>query len=288
MKQFSPSTVKVLEASYSNETDITLWSFELRYWRAIHAEFMTHRVFSRNAGSSRAIPVKKVLAQVWNDPAGPVHWGANQAGMQARVELVGWRRALAGSIWRTAGKVACIFAWSLMKLGLHKQVANRLLEPWQFINVVMSTTELANFYKLRRHEDAQPEFHRLADQIYEAAEAYKAAGLVRGLSSGDWHMIYILPEERRSLPLPTLLKLSTARAARVSYEPFDGNPSVEKECERHDKLVASEPIHASPTEHQAMCIPYMRGDLTANFRGFVQYRRMVEDNVDPETLRVRA
>jgi len=59
----------------------------LEYPRFIHSEFMTHRVFSRNASSSRAIPVRTMLWQVIRNPAMPVHWGKNQPGMQAKEEL---------------------------------------------------------------------------------------------------------------------------------------------------------------------------------------------------------
>ena len=264
---------KVVLQSRSRESNTPITTLQLRYWRAIHAEFMTHRVFSRNAGSSRAIPVKKVLAQVWGDPAGPIHWGANQTGMQAKTELVGLRRWLAQKLWRGAAKVACVFAWSMMKLGLHKQVANRLLEPWQYINVVVTATEWENFFDLRDHEDAQPE-------IQELARAMKSAMLeapFQVLDAGDWHLPYILDSEK-DLPLDVKLKLSTARCARVSYEPFDGDASIEKECKRHDLLVGSEPIHASPTEHQA-CVSRF---AETNFRGWTQYRWFVEHGVNPD------
>src|SRR5690606_30080072 len=118
---------------------------QLRYPRFIHAEFMTHRAFSRNASSSRAIPVHKMLSQVWNDPATPIHWGASRPGMQAREELKGWKRKAAQAIWKLAGRAACVFAWGAMKLGLHKQVANRILEPWQYIHVVVTATDWDNF-----------------------------------------------------------------------------------------------------------------------------------------------
>lgn len=236
---------------------------------------MTHRAFSRNAGSSRAIPVKRVLAQVWNDPAGPDHWGVNQAGMQARAELVGWRRAAAGSLWRTAGKVMCGFAWGMMKLGLHKQVANRILEPWQYINVVVSATDWANFFHLRCHPDAQPEFQALAEGIRKEMRRARRAGDVYPLARDEWHLIYVTDAERKQLDARTLLKLSTARAARVSYAPFDGNANLQKEIDRHDALVGSEPIHASPAEHQARCMA--TGMRYANFRGFVQYRAYIEE-----------
>lgn len=263
--------VKVIAASRRRGGNVILWSLQLRYWRAIHGELMTHRVFSRNAGSSRATPVKKVLAQVWNDPAGPIHWGANQAGMQARAQLVGWRLAAAGGLWRTAGKVMCGFAWGMMKLGLHKQVANRLLEPWQYINVLVSSTEWDNFFALRAHPDAQPEFEELAREIRHKM----SLTIPQNLSVGQWHLPYIRSIERLSQPLLTNIKVSAARCARISIEPFDGDGSVLKEIARHDLLVGSVPIHASPTEHQAQVL----GDdsWVKNFRGFSQYRCQVEN-----------
>jgi len=269
------SKVKVILASACPKSGVILWTLHLRYWRAIHSEFMTHRVFSRNAGSSRAKPVKKVLTQVWNDPAGPEHWGVNQAGMQARAELVGWKRAAAGALWRGAGKVMCGFAWAMMKLGLHKQVANRLLEPWQYIDVLVSATEWDNFFHLRNHEDAQPEFWTLAQLILEAMGDTVKAGCVHERRSGEWHIPYILDSEQ-SLLLVDRLKLSTARCARVSYEPFDGNASLIKEFERHDLLVGSTPIHASPTEHQARNMG--QESRAANFVGWRQYRWFIEND----------
>ncbi len=271
------STVKVVVASQCSQTGKEIWTLELRYWRSIHAELMTHRVFSRNAGSSRAIPVKKVLSQVWNDPAGPDHWGSNKPGMQAGATVTGFKLWAAKKAWKYAGRAACAFAWVLMKLELHKQVANRILEPWQYINVLVTSTEWANFFKLRYHPDAQPEFQDLAKSIFMEQHRVRMSDLMKPLKSGEWHLPYILQEERLR-PLKDLLKLSTARCARVSYSPFDGDASHAKEFERHDLLVGAEPIHASPTEHQAMCLG--QKEKAANFECFVQYRWFLENNVE--------
>lgn len=273
-------TVQLLRASYNARTGDTLWSFQLRYWRAIHAEFMTHRTKSRNAGSSRAIPVRKMLSQVWNDPAGPYYWGANRPGMQAGDELTGWRLALAKRTWKWAGRSACVFAWAAMKLGLHKQVANRILEPWQYINVVVTATEWDNFFSLRCHPDAQPEMQMLARDILSTMKAAIENDQVDILQPGDWHLVYVTDKERASLPVDVLLKISAARAARVSYEAFDGNGDIDKEIERHDKLVGSVPIHASPTEHQAQALAWKLDDGARNFRGFKQYRAFVEEGLN--------
>ena len=250
---------------------VRLSSLKLRYWRAIHAEFMTHRVFTRNASSSRAIPVKRMLQQVWNDPAGPIHWGANQAGMQANAELTGWRNKAARFLWRFAGKAACVFAWGLMKVGLHKQVANRLLEPWQYINVLVTATEWENFFELRCHPDAQPEIQELAEAIRDALRG----STPKFLNPGEWHLPYITEEEDAEYGNSTLVKVSTARNARTSYLTFDGKPSkLTEDVKLHDKLVVAEPLHASPAEHPAT--PMETTDFCRNFRGWRQYRDFLE------------
>lgn len=253
-----------------------IYTLQLRYWRAIHAEFMTHRVFSRNASSSRAIPVKKVLAQVWNDPAGPIHWGVNQAGMQARAQLVGWRRAAAGALWRAAGKVMCGFAWGMMKLGLHKQVANRLLEPWQYINVVVTSTEWANFFELRCHPDAQPEFQELANRIDDCISVWY--GAEQELRPGQWHLPYASEGIDIGRPVDERLKFSAARCAGVSYMTVDGAPmTAEKAGEVFQKLMGGRPFHASPFEHQARLSDIEERSHSRNFQpNWWQHRAMIE------------
>ena len=72
-----------------NNSGNRITTFELEYHRFIHSELMTHRLFSRNAMSSRAVPVSKMIEQVRNSPATPIHWGKNQAGMQAADVLDG-------------------------------------------------------------------------------------------------------------------------------------------------------------------------------------------------------
>lgn len=267
--------VNVLLRSRVPKTGASITTIQLRYWRSIHAELMTHRVFSRNAGSSRAIPVKKMLAQVWSDPAGPIHWGANRAGMQATEELTGWRLWAAKKLWKWTGRAAALGSWAMMKVGLHKQVANRPLEPWQYINVLVTSTEWENFFNLRCHKDAQPEINELACAMRESIRTAP----VQDLQPHEWHIPNLLPYEVKALTLDTQLKVSAARAARVSIEPFNGDPSIDKEVARHDLLVGSDPIHASPTEHQAQAADTL--GFFANFNGFIQYRSYVESGKSP-------
>lgn len=261
--------VKIILDSIS-EKGTRLTTFQLRYHRYLHSEVMTHRVFSRNASSSRAIPVMTMMKQVWNDPAMPVHWGANQPGMKARAELEGTSKKVAQFLWKTAAKVACVIAWGMTKTKLHKQVANRILEPWQHMHTIVTATEYENFFALRAHPDAQPEFQVLASMMLEA---YNASTPVE---RAGWHLPYVTQQEGGDFTLETCIKFSVARCARVSYLTHDKKvPDAMKDIKLHDDLVASVPIHASPAEHQA----WPSGDdesFFANFKEWVQYRKDLE------------
>ena len=265
-------TAKVILASKPIDGGPILYTVECRYPRFIHSEIMTHRKLSRNASSSRAIPVKRMLAQVWSDPAMPVHWGSNQPGMQAKTELDGFKRTMAETLWRVAGKVACVFAWGMVKCNLHKQVANRILEPWQYISVIITSTEWENFFQLRDHPDAQPEIQALA----KAIRAAMAAATPVPAREGYWHLPYIF-EEDRNRPLRDLVRMSAARCARVSYLTHDGScPVPEQDFKLYDRLVGSHPMHASPIEHQAC---YRDDNTVSNLVGWSQYRKMVEYDI---------
>ena len=301
-------TAKVIEDSISAEGK-RLTTLQLCYPRFIHAEFMTHRVFSRNASSSRAIPVAKMLDMVRSDPAMPIHWGKNQPGMQAKeenTELVevdmGGENFVgdARDAWRLAAGCAAAVAEGMSKAGYHKQVVNRLLEPFQHIHVIVTATEFGNFFALRDHHMAQPEIHELAVQMKKAMLESKP----KMLRPGDWHMPYITQDERNdsAIDTDTLIKVSAARCARVSYLKHDGTlPSIADDLDLYGQLVvrpytdkrgltigADEPIHASPVEHQAtpdQLIPdpfvcdntiWEHPDLHGNFVGWQQYRKVVE------------
>lgn len=264
--------VIVIEDSIG-EHGIRLTTLALAYHRYVHGEFLTHRMFSRNASSSRAIPVMKIIAQVWNDPVIPVHWGANMPGMQAKEELTGWRKTIARGLWKGAAKVACVLAYGMTKAGLHKQVANRILEPWQQMHVIVTATEWENFFHLRDHPDAQPEIRVLAERIKAAMEM----SIPTLILAGQWHLPYVTYDERKAYPHTDLIKMSAARTARVSYLTHDGKvPDPVKDIALYERLVGSEPIHASPVEHPAT--PYTDKEIWgANFRGWRQHRQDVEE-----------
>jgi nicotinamide riboside kinase len=265
--------VKIIEDSLNPHNDIRLTTFELKYWRGFHSELMTHRMFSRNASSSRAIPINTFLKQVWNDPAGPIHWGANQAGMKAREELTGFKRWFAKKTWSLSGKIMCGIVWLVNKVANpHKQTFNRLLEPWQYISVIVSATDWDNFFELRDHPDAQPEIRELAHDMKILYGNNKP--VIR-----ENHLPYVTPQERKEYDLKTCMKYSTARCARVSYLTHDGKqPNHIKDLELYKALVGSVPIHASPTEHPATALKpeiYYK-----NFRGWKQHRVDVEKTIN--------
>ena len=275
-------TAKVIADSVAANTNIRLTTMELRYPRMVHSEFMTHRVFSRNASSSRAIPAKRLIAAVREDMAEPVLWGKNQPGMQARENLSGWRLTAARLLWRTAGHVACSFASLMAALGAHKQIVNRIIEPWSHITVVVTGTEWDNFFALRLHPDADPTIQLLAAEVLAA----QVRSLPRVLKPGQWHLPYATHKEQligMGLingyewvdTVDTVKRASAARCARTSYLNHDGSsPDVQKDLGLFQRLAGARPQHLSPTEHQAT--PSGDAEFHANFKGWIQFRQEVD------------
>ena len=317
---------KVIADSISPE-GIRITTFELEYPRFIHAEFMTHRLFSRNAASSRAIPVKRAIELIRENTARPIHWGKNQPGMSAKeecnttwdvtdgVNTISFSRE---QIWDFARNRAIENAEVFDKLGYHKQIVNRLLEPFTHIKVVCTATEYDNFFHLRRHPDAQPEIQELAEQMWQAREASTPVVL----KAGEWHVPYYKdgywkpfmkksnvddPEHGVGMTLRDAIAISASCCAQVSYRKLDD--SLEKALDIYARLVESKPVHASPFEHQAtpMMEAYFCDDeqvllvchpdnetldcnaithfdrrgyaWSGNLRGWVQNRQLIEDNV---------
>lgn len=261
--------VKIIEDSINPDNGIRLTTVQLKYWRAIHSEVLTHRIFSRSASSSRAIPLKKTIKQVWNDPAGPSFWGKNKSGMQSDELLSDWERIFAQFMWRFASKTMCILAYIMNIVKPHKQIINRILEPWQYISVIITATEWENFFELRTHKDAQPEFQELALKI--RCEMDRSVPVKRYV-----HLPYITEKEWEKYSYDILMKLSTARCARVSYRNHEGkDPSYDEDIRLYNRLVGSNPKHFSPAEHQA--ISTKDTYFHKNFRGWMMNRELIEN-----------
>ena len=251
-------------------------TFELEYPRIIHSELMTHRLFSRNAMSSRAIPIKKMIEQVRDNPAMPVKFGKNQPGMQDAgdhvspiTERVVDMDGTVKNVYHTpqdwyakAGFLAAHFASGFADAGYHKQIANRLLEPFQRMKTVLTATDFENFWWLRVDKDADPTIFALAETMKKAFDESEPEMLYPGM----WHTPYVdhvyvnddefdgycvLDEDNK----PVMLTVEEAKAisasccAQVSYRVL--NNTKDKALDIYGKLLSGNKVHASPFEHQA-------------------------------------
>lgn len=295
-------------------------SVESDYHNFVANNIVVHNCFSRNAASSRAIPVKNMLELVRNSPAMPIHWGKNQAGMQAKEECDaplgfdqelsnGWKSTnyLTRSVsWKTGADNAAMLAEKFSEAGYHKQIVNRLVEPFQMIKVVVTATSFDNFFWLRFHEDAQPEIATLARCMLVAYKRSKP----QELNPGEWHLPYVHTERYEDglkyyqqdndgqmffITTEQALKISASCCAQVSYR--KGDNSLEKAEQVWERLVSSQPVHASPTEHQATpmkvpedvgCHVWEKGTTHSgldykfwsnNFKGWIQHRALITGNV---------
>lgn len=307
-----------LVADSTSENSKRISTFVLTYPRFVHAELMTHRVFSRNAMSSRAIPVQKMISHIEDRPAMPIHWGKNQPGMQANEEHdedvtinLSWLlNDLSYTLpkkeaWKEAMKFAVSVADGFAKAGYHKQIVNRILEPFQFIRTVVTATEFDNWYWLRDHSDAQPEIKRVAEMmltLHNQSTPHK-------LHHTEWHTPFYgdgvwsahytddlgVDFDKFGMCLDDALKISASCSAQASFRKADD--SIEKARDIYQRLVDSKPIHASPFEHQAKPMQNVSGyepfkgtsegtthmDMngnywSGNFKGWVQHRQLISGN----------
>ena len=253
-----------------------LTTMELVFPRFILAEMNTHRAFSRNSASSRAVPVLRLTNKVMDDPFIPQAWGSNRRGMQAGPEVE--NPVLMERFWEYAARDAVQHARDLLGWNVHKQLANRILEPFLWHTAIFTGTKDAwnSFFHLRCHWAAQPEMAELA---FLAAEAY-LDGFPIYRDKGEWHLPLVDAEERsrwqgRTLKsgTPVLAAVSAARCARVSYLTHDGRKSLLADLRLYRRLrnprypqrpSEDEPQHLSPLEHPAVCLHH-RMDTDSNF-----------------------
>lgn len=254
-------------------------TFELEYNRFIHSEMMTHGALVKNSSSSRAIPIGKMIEQIKLNPSTPIYWGKTQSGMQAKEELTYSELKRVKELWEVAKDNAMTRATQMSLNECHKQIANRVTEPFQMIKVVCTATDFDNFFNLRIHPDAQPEILMLAYLMYKAMQ--QSTPML--LNQGEWHLPYIERERDEqgeikyfvyntdedptseaygyqyymSLTLEQAQKTSCSCCAQVSYRKSDN--SIEKADKIHDMLIKADVLHASPFAHLATPIEF---DLT--------------------------
>lgn len=255
-----------------------LTTLEVTLPRIVLAEANTHRMLSRNSASSRAIPVQKQLERIIADPFMPVHWGMNQPGMVADQEIPADLLDECEQIWLEARDDAMRHAKRLMEKGVHKQVTNRLLEPFMWQTIIFSATTYANFFALRCHPEAQPEIRKAAVMMREAIDASTPQLLL----PGQWHLPLVTNNDDDSLEaegytLEQVKLISAGRCARVSYLTHDGKRVPEKDIELAERLCGNG--HMSPLEHVATPSRDPHG-RHGNFIGWKQLRQYIPNEAD--------
>lgn len=262
-----------------------LTTIEATLHRFVLAELNTHRVFSRNSASSRAIPVARQLERVRANPATPVIFPAEQKGMQGDetedLRNKPWAFSTVEDEWRQASEHAAVYAQSLHDAGVHKSVVNRLLEPFMWHTVIITSTEWDGFWKQRCSPDAQPEIRVMAEAMRVAYDASEPTLL----EYGDWHTPLIQPDEDDEFweqeackrlrevrrPIDALMlflqcRVSVARCARVSYMTHDGKRDISADLELYERLEMMG--HWSPFEHVATPCLSLDGRHNHRLEGF--------------------
>jgi thymidylate synthase ThyX len=287
-----------------------LTTLEATFPRFVLAEFNTHRVFSRNSASSRAIPIVKQVRRVLEYPYVPIEFGSNQPGMQAGPALEGeaqraaeqeWLQARDDAVRHVLGLVADpgearersdLLAYleeveATLKAGerpdgwlnVHKQVANRLLEPFMWHTVIVTATEWENFWNLRCHPDAQPEIKLIATTMRDAVAGSEPAEM----GWDEWHLPLVRDADRdEAASEQDLVKISAGRCARVSYLTHSGTRDLAADIGLHDRLIESG--HMSPMEHPARPLSpeeLDKGERSGNFRGWKPYRKTIAGEANP-------
>ena len=309
-------TAKIVCDSISPD-GVRITTLEIEYPRFIHGEFMTHRSLSKNSSSSRAIPIQKMLDQIENNMAIPIYWGKNKSGMQAVEEVSKFDEAKSVLNWERSFNYTKERVLDMVDIGLHKQVPNRLTEPFQMMKVVVTGTDWDNFFNLRIHPDAQPEICMLAYKIYKTMGESEPVKLkVR-----DWHLPFVnigwngrgdttyFNEDFDVIDLEDAIKISASCCAQVSYRNTD--MSLEKADKIFNMLIKSDVLHASCFEHLAtpvskeieiensdyLTVGFINkasdsntweygithqnksGQLfSGNLRGWISYRQQLQDN----------
>lgn len=255
----------VILDSVSDITGARATTFLLRLPRIILAEVNTHRKFSRNAASSRA---KRFSTLLKDTDFHPKLWLENHKGMQASDLLPTWKSWIADALWSSSRLSAIMHGWLLDQLGVSKQYSNRIIEPYSYINYLVTSTEWDNFLRQRDDNGAQFEMQVLARKIKESLKN----SLPTILYNNEWHLPFIKPDEMY-YGLYDLIRISAARSARTSYGDNFTKAGIEAEFQLYKKLIHANPPHLSPVEHQLIV---RNVESSGNIDGFIQFRKLIE------------
>lgn len=264
-------TAEVIEDSICDGVRIT--TIQYRAWRAILAEINTHGVIARSARSTRAVPTKRLIAEVRETPFVPARWYENGPGMAGKAPLVGWRRTAAVAVWRLGALSSIATATALNWLGVHKQHAGRPLEPYMWVDGVITATEWENFFNLRISAGAQPEFDELAKAVKFALDTSDPVERTE-------HLPYVTEAERVTRGSASAFLVSARRCAAVSYRPFTAKPSGAAWEEDVAKgLALLRDGHMSPFDHPALTTTDWRPCRFA--APWLPYRKTIPNEENP-------
>ena len=258
-------SAKVLSDSLYNRSRCV--TMELEFPRCILAQLNTHRVFSRNTASSRAVPIATTIKLIETNPFIPT-WTGNQAGMVG-TEVDKETKAKADRVWLKAKDVMIELSKVLSDLGIHKQNVNRLLEPFSYVKTVVTSTEWENFFNLRLAGDSQPEIQELARAMKEAMDNSTPVVMTDDMV----HTPYFNGGHSKIDDVESILG-SACACAQVSYRKLDTSPvAINRIITR---LISGGHIHASPFEH--VCVGGNNG--LGNLKEYSQLRHGVEKLLD--------
>ena len=306
----STCKVEMIQASRCKNTRKEIFTLVCEYPRVVHAQLLTHNMFSKNSSSTRAVPIAAAIKQIEANPAQYI-WTEKQSGMQGALSTDD-QAEVYNAVFDWAKSAAIEHTLELVKQGAHKQNAGRLLEPFQNIKIVLTSTEWENWDWLRDHEDAQGEIADLARAIKHARDNAK----VMELTAGEWHVpfvnryrcpeygdltYYLDDENQTELTVEEAKLISMSVCAQVSYRKEDY--TIEKAAKMKGMLLNGSKVHASPFEHQAMPVssyiedtgsndPYefeswekgvthldRTGNFcSANFRNWIQHRQLIKNH----------
>lgn len=254
-----------------------LTTIEAEYPRYIHADLLTHRILSRNGLSSRAEPVANVIQRASDDPVEPLVWMYDAKRMQHGHIMSPDDAERCRTLWNASRDNALTCAREFLRIGLHRQYLNRIIEPYIRIKMVISATSWANFLALRCHPSPMPEIQQLAVTIARLLKASTPTPV----ADGGWHLPYVAEWERTATAyaydVDTMAKVSTARGARASYGNLGDSskpPSIDADLALYERLMVEDPKHASPAEHPAMATGD-RNVRSGNFQGWIQFRHTI-------------
>lgn len=282
----SEYAVTVVRDSFSQPTNTRLTTFALRFPAAIAPELLRHRVFSFCSASTRAIPIKTYLNEGMHNPWIPAYFDKANKGMQPKED----NEILPYEIYQEfVDEVARRreFCDYLESKGLAKQYVNIWFQAHKYIEILISTTTLANFFILRLDQTAHREVRILAEMMIEAyyqsmPTIYRTEDLKEHLVAthlpfiplSDFnHLVKVNQFENGDEEFTRKSDISVARCARISYKTFDGTKSEEKDLELASDLKNAQPVHIAPFEHVAVTCPGRFG----NFSNWMQYRSLLEE-----------